>query len=521
MHQVKIGLPASSWIAYAILVIQGVIFLFYLLVLIVKLIEAVVRLIVHAPFDDSTDEFDSGLLGAFSKASCCGEGLLRQSGRRRQGRRRPRGVGGRKNRHSTTASQQGMLNASQSSTLGKSSAELYGQYDTPGGFEPQMGYFPETPDANFSQPTGFIMGGWRPPPPGPYATGPSDYLQMQQRGSPLIEGDDRAPHEGGPVRSFSKVRGGKAAYGTPYTVQARPGDDSPRSPGPSQPLLFASDGTSGSPSPQRPGYMPPPLAPFPSSSQHPHPSAPPANARPTSTIRRKSETAIVDFANPPPHFYHNQGGSAMPSFSQAAHAAGVGAPRRQQQPPTAAFGRDQAEDNDDDGSAYDSDDSTQGKPRRRSWFLRNTSKHDVSGSEDDSARPPTTGDAAPIPPTSRWPFGKRSSRPSTESNWRTSEQAPLSEAEAPPVSAEPTAPRSFSVVRPNRPQQSRHSSEHAPASTRNGSAGFLVNRPPVRGPNIPSDDNPQLPPSEASMPLGPNAPRPPRSPPIQTGRYDS
>jgi len=517
VSQVNIGLPASSWIAYAILVIQGVIFLFYLLVLVVKLVEAVVRLIVRAPFDDSTDEFDSGLLGAFSKASCCGEGLLRQSGRRRKGRRRPRGGGGgRKNRHSTTASQQGMLDASQNSTFGKSSGELYGRYDTPGGYEPQMGYFPETPDASFSQPGGFIMGGWRPPPPGPYAAGPSDYLQMQEREPTQNDGDGG---NGGPVRSFSKIRGGKAALETPYTVQATtPGNDGSRSPGPNQPLLFASDGVSAGQGSQHPGYLPPPLAPFPSSSSHAHPSAPlPPHARPTSYVRRKSETAVVDFANPPPHFYHSQGGSAMPSFSQAAHAAGVGAPRRHQQPLTAAFGHDEEElddDDDDDGSGYDSDDSTKGKPHRRSWFLRNASRNDVSGSEDDSVRSPAAGDSVPAQSSSRWPFGKRGGRPSTESNRRVSEQASPVAAEAPPEPTESAAPRSFSVVRPNRPhqqQQQQPSSGHAPASSRSGSTGFAVNRPP-RGPNAAADAGPTPPWTDAPMPLGPNASRPPRSP---------
>lgn len=474
--QVNIGTEASAWIAYAILVIQGIILLFYLLVLLVKLVEAVVRIIVHAPFDESTDEFDSGLLGAFSKASCCGEGLIRPSGRRRKGRRRPRGVGGgRRARHSTTASQQGMLDASQSSSLGKSAgSDAYGQYDgaTPAGFEPQLGYFPPGPPNDPGYAQGFIMGGWRPPPTGPYGAPPADYLHMQQRGGAPVPVDGQPPADGSPQRSFSKVRGGKAAFETPYTVQPTsptPVNDGSRSPGPNQPLLSARQS--------------PALAPFPSSSSSsPHPAAsPPPNARPTGHVRKKSETAVVDYANPPAHFYHSPGGQSMPSFSQAAYAAGVPPQRQQQlrqQQLTSAFGRaadDDDDDNDDDDDGY-SDDSTDTKPRRRSWFLRNHQKGDISDSEDDSRGGRAAGAAGPSQSPSRWPFGRRS-RPSSDSVKRGPEPA-LSPLPTAAPASEPAAPRSFSVVRPTRSQQ-----HHTPSSSRGGSGGFVVGGRSPRGPN--------------------------------------
>lgn len=183
----------------------------------------------------------------------------------------------------------------------------------------------------------------------------------------------------------------------------------------------------------------------------------------------------------------------MPSFSQAAYATGAGvapAPRRQQL--TAAFGRDDELSDDDDD---ESDDSSREKPVRRSWFLRNSSKDDYSDSEDSVAN----GEASGGQSGSRWPFIKRS-RPSTDSARKAStvESAPQLPTTADPPTAgssTPPAPRSFSVVRPNRPGQS--TAPRGPNSSQDSSTSY------PSPPPIPTD--PPLQP-----PTGPN--RPPKSP---------
>ncbi|EIW76183.1 hypothetical protein CONPUDRAFT_110955 [Coniophora puteana RWD-64-598 SS2] len=69
---ISIGTGAGGWVAYGILVVLCLVYLSFLLMLIVKLIEATVRLIGRSPFSASNHPMDTGLIGACSLAGCCG-----------------------------------------------------------------------------------------------------------------------------------------------------------------------------------------------------------------------------------------------------------------------------------------------------------------------------------------------------------------------------------------------------------------------------------------------------------------
>ena len=66
------GDAAGGWIAYAILVIQGLVYLVFLLVLFAKVLEGLVRLVWDVSFDRSKHTVDTGLIGAIGLAPCCG-----------------------------------------------------------------------------------------------------------------------------------------------------------------------------------------------------------------------------------------------------------------------------------------------------------------------------------------------------------------------------------------------------------------------------------------------------------------
>lgn len=70
--QVSIDSGAAQWVAYAILFILGLIYLAFLLMLIIKLVEAVLRISGGVGFHRSRHVVDTGLLGVMSMTGCCG-----------------------------------------------------------------------------------------------------------------------------------------------------------------------------------------------------------------------------------------------------------------------------------------------------------------------------------------------------------------------------------------------------------------------------------------------------------------
>lgn len=420
------------------IVIQAIIFLFYFLSLVVKLVEALVRLVVRAPFDDSTDPYDTGILGAFSKASCCGDGLIRASGRKRKPRRQGFRVRGESHkRHSVTPSQQGMLESGIGMTMpAKSPGPSYYDIHDPN----ELGYFPKDPAIE----TGFIMGGWRPP---------SDYvvdyspLQHQRQYSNPLPSDPLSAASPTPTRGFSVVRGGRAAYETPYTMkQASP----PPSPGPNQALLYGP--------PAGPAYTTPLNAYPPSpSQQRPNP--------PFNHSRQKSESAMIENQLAPRSFNPGARSNGY-SFAQAGYAVGP--------QPIAPMPIPREED---DGT--ESDETTR-KPKRSSWFGRHRTHKDYSESseeeeEEEDGRPGGSSPGDEQAPSSRWPFGGLKGKGKNQSD----KHLPLgpnagagpssSSAVVEPVEA---TKKSFSVVRPaKKPNSQSQSLIATSAATAAGDGG--------------------------------------------------
>ncbi|KAJ9102590.1 hypothetical protein QFC21_002991 [Naganishia friedmannii] len=60
---------ALGWIAYAVLLLQGIALLFFLIMLICKILEGLIRLFGKIPFDESTHPLDGGLFAAFGGLS--------------------------------------------------------------------------------------------------------------------------------------------------------------------------------------------------------------------------------------------------------------------------------------------------------------------------------------------------------------------------------------------------------------------------------------------------------------------
>ncbi|KAF8290441.1 hypothetical protein DL93DRAFT_2234435 [Clavulina sp. PMI_390] len=150
---VSVGDAAGGWIAYAIIVLQGIVYLAFLLMLIVKIIEGLVRLFGRVPFDKATHSMDSGLLGALSQAGCCGARRKRKRGKRSS----PRRAGG------TTPVGDFSGKHTPNSSLGGAGAPLYAQQRSHSQqqinfLRPEHAFQPYREDGDDEN--GFIMGAW-------------------------------------------------------------------------------------------------------------------------------------------------------------------------------------------------------------------------------------------------------------------------------------------------------------------------------------------------------------------------
>lgn len=77
----------SQWLTYAILLLQAIIFVFFLLMLITKAVEGFIRLFGGVHFDESTHPLDGGLFGAIADLDC----LNPRGGKAAERKRRKRG----------------------------------------------------------------------------------------------------------------------------------------------------------------------------------------------------------------------------------------------------------------------------------------------------------------------------------------------------------------------------------------------------------------------------------------------
>ncbi|KAF7789345.1 hypothetical protein EIP86_000289 [Pleurotus ostreatoroseus] len=257
---VSVGSGAAQWVAYAVLFILGLIYLAFSLMLLVKLVEAVVRICGGVGFHRSRHVVDSGLLGVLGLLGCCGS-------------RRPRPAS--RSRYHSDVSQPATL------PLGRPSPPYKDVTPTPSGppsvLRPEHAMQPYKEDSDDE--TGFIMGAWQPfPRPG--------YSSVEDH-SPLA---DPPPQTG-----FTRVAGGRAHYETPYAIASASHHGSTQT----FPSVERNAGSShlASTVPQH-EYSPPPTPSISSATVAKKADFNlPAGAMPPVHVRTKSQTAIIEDAS--------------------------------------------------------------------------------------------------------------------------------------------------------------------------------------------------------------------------------
>ncbi|KAI9000754.1 hypothetical protein BD414DRAFT_451375 [Trametes punicea] len=269
---VSIGAGAAQWVAYAILFILGLIYLAFALMLLVKVLEAILRIVGGIGFGRSKHVVDSGLLGTLGLMGCCGP--------RRP--RHPRGY-----RATDPRKQPQTLMLPRPAPPFKESTPT--SSGPPSVLRPEHAMQPYREDSDDE--TGFIMGAWQPfPGPGYNAV------------------EEPAPAPEPPRSGFARVAGGRAHYDSPYAIASGSTQTFPSV----ERENPASTGSVGQ-SPSIVDYSPPPTPSISSAAK-----GLPPGAMPPAHIRTKSQTAIIENASALP-FLSQQAG---PSESGDAEARG-------------------------------------------------------------------------------------------------------------------------------------------------------------------------------------------------------
>ena len=177
--QIDIGHAVAGWIAYTVLILQGVALLAFLTMLVSKVMEGLIRLFGNVNFADSTHALDGGLFAAF--------GGLSQASRRKRRRAGKASTVQRDSMAGSVNTQMMLDRFSTHTTAGPISPDGLGN----------AGYFP-----------GQTPAGW------PVLSSPNTgYAPVDSAHEEVLQ-DDAAP------RGFSVIRGGKATYKDPYRSAA-------------------------------------------------------------------------------------------------------------------------------------------------------------------------------------------------------------------------------------------------------------------------------------------------------------
>ncbi|KAG8966023.1 hypothetical protein FRC03_012666 [Tulasnella sp. 419] len=180
---VSVGEAAGGWIAYTIMLINGLIYLAFLLMLIVKIIEGIVRLVGGISFDRSKHSIDSGLVGVIGLLGCCGGRRRRRS---RHHRYRPHAQ-----RESGTPTSTQILNQLPN-PMGS-----YGQSaPVPSYLRPEQALTPYKEDNDDAE-SGYILGAFH-----------DDYVPP----------DPAPPSPPATNTGFTRVKGGRAHFETPFAM---------------------------------------------------------------------------------------------------------------------------------------------------------------------------------------------------------------------------------------------------------------------------------------------------------------
>ncbi|OCF36726.1 membrane protein [Kwoniella heveanensis CBS 569] len=325
---------ARDWIAYAVLILQAITFLFFLFMLLTKIIEGAIRIFGGVHFDESTHPLDGGIFAAIMDLDCLNGVRGGKAAARKRRKRGSRQLQRNVSAAGSLTTQMMLDRHSQGVTRPPVNSEGSTPFLTPGypampmverqsyfpGYQPPLGPPPPEPERLSSEsrsaegPGDAIMDAWRPSPstsagyapPGAYvpsATSPT-------YGSYAVNNMPRTSQGGPPGRSFSVVRGGRADFENPYEVLAGPAParDSP------VPIAYGETGMA------------------------PHIRVSQVSQRPMSPphSRQKSSSAIIEVGTPPlvtppgmpnqPYPSPQAGPSRQPQQGMRANNAGLRPP---------------------------------------------------------------------------------------------------------------------------------------------------------------------------------------------------
>lgn len=218
----------KDWLAYAILLLQAIAFVFFVFMLFTKIVEGLIRLVGGVHFDESTHPLDGGLFAAIMDLDCL-NGV--RGGKAAARRRRKRGSKQLQRNVSAAGSlttqmmldrhSQGVarLPMSEGQTPFLTTYPKNVEEDHFPVLQPPLG--PPPPErhsweSRSDEPsTGHIMDAWHPPATAAGYAAPGGYVPSGSTPTGANEPDNA------PKRSFSVVRGGQADYRDPYTVKDR------------------------------------------------------------------------------------------------------------------------------------------------------------------------------------------------------------------------------------------------------------------------------------------------------------
>ncbi|WWD17438.1 hypothetical protein CI109_101879 [Kwoniella shandongensis] len=222
---------AVAWITYAILIIQAIIFLFFILMLLTKIIEGLIRLFGGVHFDESTHPLDGGLFAAIMDLDCLNPVRGGKAAARKRRKRGSRQLQRNVSAAGSLATQMMLDRHSQGVTrppVSEGSTPFLGNYPpiamNQGGsyfpaLQPPLGPPPlerHSSESRSDEKTGgeAIMDAWQPSASTSHSTSPSGYAPP----GGYVPSAISPVHGQIPTRSFSVVRGGRADYDNPYDV---------------------------------------------------------------------------------------------------------------------------------------------------------------------------------------------------------------------------------------------------------------------------------------------------------------
>lgn len=359
---ISIGPGPGGWVAYGILIILALIYLALALMLVVKLMEAAVRIIGGINFDRSRHVVDSGLFGACGLFGCCGPRRHHRGRRSDKSRQKTTKTGAHSHRDSDLSSYAAPTRLTALNTGSDSRKGSLHSGPPPSVLKPEHALRPYKEESD-DEP-GFIMGAWQ-----PFQSQPTGYIPVKEPATPAKSS------------GFSRVGGGRAHIDSPYAITGGAANQSnttfPSMERPSPTRVTAAESQSSSTLPRPPAFedeSPPPSV---SSSsayrQQPHQDLPPGAMAPFH-VRTRSQTAIIEDAGAPAGMRrHNEssasagvvgtpGGSRPPSRTTKLDSA----------PPPSSYRHSQAA-SEDSRSSVD-------QPRKKPWYkIKRNRPHSSEG----------------------------------------------------------------------------------------------------------------------------------------------